>query len=311
MNYRFSLGMAFCRSLAEQPSMSDTEEISTDANVLSAVGDETRIEIIMALIEHRRGHPRDPGLTFSELHDHVDVRDSGRFNYHLDKLRGRFVQQEDEIYTLTYAGRKLAVALLAGTYRRGVEKGPVEYGTCPRSTCTETLYATYSDGYVRLTCDADHLAFQTGFPPSAAVEHSMEDLVGIALRTTYNDAVLIRDGICSDCYGSVERQLITETEDETEMYVLEGICERCGRRNSAAAGFWILTHPATVSFLHDHGLDIIDVDPWNLQFVIDASQHMCVSTDPLRVRVEVALDDDELHVILDDHGTVVDTERPV
>ena len=40
-------------------------------------------------------HPDDP-RTFSELREAVGMRDSGQFNYHLDKLLGTFVRVTEE-----------------------------------------------------------------------------------------------------------------------------------------------------------------------------------------------------------------------
>ncbi|NHX36536.1 helix-turn-helix transcriptional regulator [Halolamina sp. R1-12] len=81
----------------------------TDA--LAVLGDETRIAILRALAE------AEEPLPFSELRRRADVRDPGRFNYHLSKLREYFVREEDGGYALREAGSRVVAAA-------GVVPGP-------------------------------------------------------------------------------------------------------------------------------------------------------------------------------------------
>lgn len=74
-----------------------------DSDVVEAFGtlaDETRLAVLRALVR------AEGPLRFSELRARVDVRDSGRFAYHLDRLLGRFVEERPEGYTLTRAARE-------------------------------------------------------------------------------------------------------------------------------------------------------------------------------------------------------------
>ncbi|MFC6736862.1 DUF7347 domain-containing protein [Halolamina salina] len=105
----------------------------TDA--LAVLGDETRIAILRALAA------ADEPLSFSELRRRADVRDPGRFNYHLSKLREYFVREVDGGYALREAGsRVVAAAGVAGTSAAEpdlVDDSPdSEPSTCP--VCGET-----------------------------------------------------------------------------------------------------------------------------------------------------------------------------
>lgn len=51
------------------------------------------------------------GLRFSTLRRRVGVRDSGRFNYLLGRLRGQLVERHDERYVLTERRRHAAATL--------------------------------------------------------------------------------------------------------------------------------------------------------------------------------------------------------
>jgi len=95
--------------------------------VFGLLSDETR-DILRALWNG------DDELAFSALYDAVDVDDSGRFNYHLDKLVGQFVAKTDDGYEFTAAGVRVNGAIEAGSYATtgAMEPIPLE-SACP--TC--------------------------------------------------------------------------------------------------------------------------------------------------------------------------------
>lgn len=76
--------------------------------VFTLVSDENRIDILRAL------WGSDEPLAFSDLQDATDIRDSGQFNYHLDKLTGHFVRKTDDEYVLRQAGNRVVEAVLSG-----------------------------------------------------------------------------------------------------------------------------------------------------------------------------------------------------
>ncbi|MEF8852968.1 MAG: winged helix-turn-helix domain-containing protein [Haloarculaceae archaeon] len=80
-------------------------DIDAAAETFALLSDETRVRILVALAEAAGG------LRFSELRTRVGVRDAGRFNYHLEKLRGRLVEKSGETYVLTAAGADVATLL--------------------------------------------------------------------------------------------------------------------------------------------------------------------------------------------------------
>jgi rRNA maturation protein Nop10 len=68
------------------------------------LADETRFDILAALAQAPY-EEFEGSLTFSELWRRTDVDDSGRFNYHLERLVGPFVRDTAEGYELTHLGR--------------------------------------------------------------------------------------------------------------------------------------------------------------------------------------------------------------
>lgn len=84
----------------------DTSALSPD-DAFAVLGNDTRMKILQTLGE------ADEPLRFSELRDRIGVRDSGRFNYHLDKLTGHFITETDDGYALRPAGTRVVEAVLS------------------------------------------------------------------------------------------------------------------------------------------------------------------------------------------------------
>ncbi|WP_049922067.1 winged helix-turn-helix domain-containing protein [Halopiger djelfimassiliensis] len=71
---------------------------------LDALANEHRIAILRALAD------ADGPLSFSELREEIEMRDTGRFNYHLTELLGRFVRETPDGYRLGPAGKRVVLA---------------------------------------------------------------------------------------------------------------------------------------------------------------------------------------------------------
>jgi hypothetical protein len=114
------------------------------AGAFGVVASDTRLDILRALWD--AGDPQP----FSAVREAVGVADSGRFNYHLGKLVGRFVRETAGGYELTYAGEWVVGSVRSGVYTESVDRGPLDAGDCPR--CAGQLRATYRDGIVEGVC---------------------------------------------------------------------------------------------------------------------------------------------------------------
>lgn len=76
---------------------SPTERNGGDAvspdEAFAPLGNDTRVGILQALWDVFESGKGDNAIPYSELFDQVDIRDSGNFSYHLEKLTGPFVRQ--------------------------------------------------------------------------------------------------------------------------------------------------------------------------------------------------------------------------
>ncbi|WP_331233063.1 DUF7347 domain-containing protein [Natronorarus salvus] len=80
------------------------------------LADDTRLRVVEALYERGCTVTGETALSFSELRRLTDVRDTGRFNYHLGRLRGPFVRKTDRGYVLTETGEAVG-AMIADSER--------------------------------------------------------------------------------------------------------------------------------------------------------------------------------------------------
>ncbi|WP_436907027.1 winged helix-turn-helix domain-containing protein [Halosimplex marinum] len=88
--------------------MSDDSRTLSPDEAFEVLGNETRVAILRAL-----GGADEP-VSFSALRDRVGTADSGRFNYHLDRLTGHFVRKRAAGYELRRAGERVVEAVLSG-----------------------------------------------------------------------------------------------------------------------------------------------------------------------------------------------------
>lgn len=88
----------------------DPDEVSEAIELLS---DEVRLGIVLELAAAAATAPEGDSVGFADLRERVGVRDSGRFNYHLRRLCGGFVERTDGGYRLTEDGAAVADTLAA------------------------------------------------------------------------------------------------------------------------------------------------------------------------------------------------------
>ncbi|MFB6071949.1 MAG: ArsR/SmtB family transcription factor [Halobacterium sp.] len=268
--------------------------MSQDAeDAFAAVADELRVRILRELWD------ADDPLSFSELRSRVDVDDSGRFNYHLGELRGRFVEQREAGYALRFAGRELVGALHSGVFTEeaSVDPQPVD-GDC--LLCGGELEAAYEDEQARVTCrDCDAHVISVGIPP-AFLDGRDEDLAAAIDGYVRTMARQFSAGFCSACRGPTEGRL-----EASDGHGAEAIfeCRRCGNVFRGFVAAAVLEHTEVLAFYRDHGLDARDVPVWEMEWTSTAE----FDGDTAVVRVE--LGGDELAVTVDDSLAVVDAQR--
>lgn len=306
---------------------------ATDAFEL--LSDETRLAILLALWE-----AYEPGLTenpvsFSDLYDRVGLGDSGNFTYHLDRLTGHFVAETDEGYTLRDTGLTIVRAVIAGTGLEQATVPPADLDMACTRCGERAVELRYQRGAVHLTCtNCEGITTANRWPRGTIAVHEL-DPAGLAGRDPreLRSAAGIRnkhmlrmmeEGVCPACSGTIETSLRLCEEHDIEP---GEVCPNCGTRDSARvrhictvcknwdgnpAEVLVFDHPAVVSFYYERGVDTradaTDIaDTTRVTRIVRKASHSLVSSDPVRIRVTVPCDMDELQLTLDENLNVIDT----
>lgn len=307
----------------------------TDAFAL--LSNETRMAILLSLWEAYEPGLEDHPVSFSELRERVGVRDSGQFNYHLDKLTGQYVTEIDGGYILRDAGLKIVRAVIAGAGIDNATVAPTELDmACTR--CGEpSVELQYQSGAIYLTCatcegilTAEKWPQGTiaiwEFDPAGLSGREPQELRAAAGIRNKHAHQMMAEGVCPACSGAIESSLQLCSDHTTEP---GEVCPNCGTRDSARVRHvctvcknWdgnpvevmVFNHPAVVTFYHEHGvdtrLDATDVAGYDrVEESIRSTSHTLVSTDPVRIRVSVPCQEDELQLTLDGDLDVVDVHE--
>lgn len=273
------------------------------ADVVALVSDETRLRILLELVAHRREAGPDATLSFSELRKRTGRRDSANFNYHLDKLRGRFVTEADDGYALTFQGVTVVTGLLAGAFEQSEPRSIDPGGSC--QFCDAPLEGRVADGVLTVTCPAGH-NFRQELSPGAITDRdaaAVLELASVEMRTNITYVVA---GTCPLCYGGISLDLRTDPEVPDVQFLYVGDCDRCGQRYAGPPAMLAFAHPAVVGFYYEHGLDVTEYPYWEIAFPEHDIERL---DDSSYLRVEINLDGDSLWVRMDGDAQVVDVER--
>lgn len=280
----------------------DREEATrTAAEAFEVLGNEIRTGIVLELA--------DAGtLSFSELRDRVGVADSGRFNYHLEKLVERFVRRTDDGYRLRYHGERVAHAVLAGSFTEtaSFEAVPAD-GECLE--CGEAaLEGAYEDERIHIRCrSCEETLLSVAFPPTAVRDRTPHEAIDAFERWSRRQAELERDGICPECASQVR---LTLDDDPTLPLspVVHHRCTVCERTAYTAVGGAVLDHPDVVAFNAEHGRDPRKGPYWANPYLLTNRYVEVRSRDPWRVVVRFEEEEgDELLVTVDGELNVAET----
>jgi len=183
------------------------------------------------------------------------VRDSGNFNYHLDKLRGRFVEQTAEGYVLTYPGSAVVAALVGGDYDESASLGPAPYGDpCP--LCDAALAVRYDEGVLELACEgSEHHSVAYSLPPHAVDADDLPAAADLMARRAHAETALLADGRCPMCFGTVDRSVVDLPAPELPPGI-DATCRRCGMPYVLTVGHVAAHEPEAAALLAAHGEDL-------------------------------------------------------
>ncbi|UWG49971.1 putative transcriptional regulator, contains HTHdomain [Halalkaliarchaeum sp. AArc-CO] len=291
-------------------------ETSDTEAAFTALADETRIEIIRTLWA-ADGHE----ARFSELREAVGVRDSGRFNYHLEELLGQFVAKTDDGYELAEAGIWANGAIERGAYTMEGTLEPVTLEE-PCRTCGEPRTLYYEGETVRIECESCPVKSEFTVPPSVFVDVDREqvpDTAGRYLRSMFQH---LGNGFCWYCDGRIRRRVgpaadpdeeipedasVELFEQLLEFPLVEYDCRRCGATSSTGIGHALLDHPAVVGLFNEHDVGVDGRSVWRFA-ALDTDRARILERDPFRAAVTYEAETESLTLTVDGNCDVLEID---
>lgn len=281
----------------------DRGEAIPPAEAFGILGDETRTEILRALVE-----ADETPLPFSELRAAVGDVDSGRFNYHLQQLVGHFVERTDEGYAFRYHGRRIAHAILAGTFTDRAHMDPTPApGEC-YACGAETLVGEYDDETLTIRCtDCGETVLSVPFSPAAVRHRSPGAVLAAFDRWSTAQGTLAAGGVCPECTGPMDGWITTDVPDYLDFPALPRFeCDVCGRTATTSFGSVALDHPAVIAFHHRHDAYPRQRPYWTTPQLVSDRHTTVESEDPWRVRVGFPVGDARVEATIDGSLEVTD-----
>jgi hypothetical protein len=298
------------------PGWSDRESTTLpegdDEAAFALVGNETRAEIIRALGEARGQEGARPILSFSELHDAVDVDVvSSQFNYHLQQLLDYYVDQTEDGYRLRPEGSLVYRTIKAGTLSDRDSFGPLDVGfDC--YYCGDPAEGVYDDGMFTVQCPGCETLYDLILVPPATLDP--DDVDGLLHRidqfNRHRRLAFNRD-VCPMCANDVDTQFMTSEASpfdpvQPREVVVHQSCSHCGSQMYVGVGAAVIYDPGLVSFCFERGLDVTETPLWELEFAMTDRSVTVHSRDPWEVAVDVTVDGDTLELVVDEQLTVLE-----
>ncbi|WP_449329022.1 winged helix-turn-helix domain-containing protein [Salinigranum salinum] len=280
---------------------------SSDA--FDMLADETRIRILQELGRARGGDGAEP-KTYSDLMEAVSVRDSGRFNYHLTKLRDHFVNQAEDGYVLSYEGVLVYRSIISGTW-----SGQPPTETFPVGShcheCSGELLARPDDHILHIVCSDCETTFLAGYlPPRGYSDRSNQAVLDALNDRVRHQMKQITRSVCPWCSGKTNAGVVPVTDtplhDRPIELAVQHECHQCEAHAWMTIGQRLLDHPAVVSFYYRHGIDLTDRAVWELPFAVTDRCTTVREDDPLRVALAIDRERDHLDIMIDEHAAVTD-----
>ena len=247
-------------------------------------------------------------VTFSALRERLGGPDSGRFNYHLNRLVGHFLTRGEDGYGLTQAGREVVRAVMAGSITRRPRLEPVEIGAaCP--ACGGQLVVEYDD-YASIRCgECGTTVMWNEFPPAGLEGRTPEGVARAFDRWVRSRFGLAADGVCPNCAHAMTTRVHDRGADSVVAIASVHRCGNCRYEARVPLIGHVLTHPAAIAFYRGVGTDLAELPFWRMWDLAAEMTVEVVGTEPTTLEVSITHEDRGLRMRFDGDLGVLDVER--
>jgi hypothetical protein len=280
-----------------RPSDAEADHASHVREAFRLLADDTRLDIV----EYLR-HAEDCPVSYAEIKNDLGIQDSGRFNYHLDKLTGTFVSKTAEGYALSFSANTLYQAILS-TRPIADHPTPVFDVEEPCPECGSTCEIRYETECVVSQCPScDSQSFAYPFPAGAFTGRTDEEALRAVVQRMYHHVSLAQQGVCPYCSGTMTAEWLSGHDTEFPSNVLvHYTCSLCGMELHTGVVAMIQQYSAVTSLFDEYGIDLRETLPWEFRGYASRKGVTVRSEDPLCIEVPVTIDDDEFTVIVDEN----------
>lgn len=232
----------------------------TDADPLGALSlltEEPRLGIIETLAQADAERPGKAVMSFTELFEAQEMRDSGRFNYHLNKLCGVLVEEVEEGYRLSPAGHRLVAAVLSVS----VEEPPGDRRTTlaePCPVCGTAVTVNRVGNAVSVHCEEGH-GFGEYVSPRMSADRDLRTLADLAAVRAVGSFREARHGLCPKCAGEMTWRFDPDAEGFTAADTARptvATCQTCGVSVGGSPGGFVFFEPPVAAELAELGVDV-------------------------------------------------------
>jgi hypothetical protein len=212
-----------------------TKEQTVSEEAFALLGHEIRLNILRAFFQMYE--PVDPeslpdvrdqrSLSYGELMKEVEMKDSGKFNYHLEKLQGVYIEKVDAGYVPTASAIALYEAMVAN---RPTETVPADFsvdGKCPN--CDSRLRGEYEQEFLSVDCPTCDLFWGATyrFPKNGLAVREDENVFNVLYNRMMYHVGLARTGQCPSCAGNTTVVVPRERLDGDSTPTVKLSCGTC------------------------------------------------------------------------------------
>ncbi|AGB38709.1 winged helix-turn-helix domain-containing protein [Natronococcus occultus] len=284
--------------------MTVNEDAAAAFGILS---DPTRIAILRAFARALEGGDVDssdpfPALPFSEVYDRVDVDSTSQLSYHLEQLDGTYLRRTDDGWTFTFAGESVVRLVLSGAYGGDVAFDPVPVDTpCPICGAGQLCVAVEDRLLFRECEDCGRRMGGLPVTPAQVRDRDADAVLASVTTRMLTRYWRFREDACPDCGGAVTIDLQESAASvDTLEWTAVGRCLQCRRSIHGPPSIWLVTHPASIAFHWDRGIDVRSFGFAALTERVTACDWNTTRVAPEEFRVTYRLEDARLRLTVDE-----------
>jgi len=266
-------------------------------DAFALLGHEVRLDIVLALLEGWRAAHTEP-QSYSDLMRAVGMEDSGKFNYHLGRLRGAYVRKVDGGYVPTGAATALYRAVVATDPTGEAERTAFAVdANCP--DCGGALRGAYEQDFLSVTCqDCGSLAedFTYPFPKNGLTDRTDGEVLAAVHERAEHHLSLARSGQCPFCAGTTAVTGLVEEPGDPATHDVEITCATCTFVVGVQLLFALVRVPRVAAALLALGIDVGAVTYWELP----EPTIQVLGRDPLEIAADLETDQGSARIVVDD-----------